>query len=71
MAVLDTPVTVLVSLLFAAIAALLAYGAYAFRHAPQPADMRLPGGRQVDMRLEVLWTGCAAVLLLAVFAVVR
>jgi heme/copper-type cytochrome/quinol oxidase subunit 2 len=71
MSVLNALVTALVAGLFVTVAVLLASGARTFRQAgPSPRLESLPG-RQVNMRIEVLWTACAAVLLLAVFAVVR
>jgi heme/copper-type cytochrome/quinol oxidase subunit 2 len=71
MSVLNALVTALVAGLFVTVAVLLASGARAFRQAASSPRLESLPGRQVNMRIEVLWTGCAALLLLAVFAVVR
>jgi heme/copper-type cytochrome/quinol oxidase subunit 2 len=70
MSVLNALVTALLAGLFVTVAILLVSGARAFRQVPSARFESLPG-RQVNMRIEVLWTACAGVLLLFVFAVVR
>jgi heme/copper-type cytochrome/quinol oxidase subunit 2 len=67
----NAAVTALVAGLFVAVAALLAYGMRSFQQGSLPAKLESLPGRQVNMRLEVLWTGCAAFLLFAVFLVTR
>ncbi|MGH2441767.1 MAG: hypothetical protein ACRDFX_01215 [Chloroflexota bacterium] len=63
------PVTWLTIALFVIVGALLVQGATHARRAVRPA--RAEGQRTTDVRLEVLWSGVAAVLLLGVFLHVR
>ena len=65
------PVTQLIAALFLVVGALLAYGAYAFGWQQRNVASSQTPGPRIDMRWEVLWTGLAAVLLLAVFAHIR
>jgi len=60
----ESLVGALIAALFLVVAGLLAYGAYAFRRSPKQAS-------KVNMQLEVLWTGLAGALLLAIFVYVR
>lgn len=64
-----TSVTWAIAALFAAVIALLGYGAVRFRSRDEPA--RQDAGRRVSMRLEVAWTAIAAMLLLGVFLYAR
>ncbi|GAC1442800.1 MAG: hypothetical protein NVSMB52_00430 [Chloroflexota bacterium] len=64
-------VTYLIPALFVVVVALLAYGVYAFRPSNEETRSEVMPGRRVNMRLEVLWTGIASMLLLAVFLSAR
>ncbi|HLJ69502.1 MAG TPA: hypothetical protein VKX16_19275 [Chloroflexota bacterium] len=64
-------VALLVVALFVAIAGLLGYGFRVFGRGDTELDRPEPGKPTVNMRLEVLWTGLSAALLLAVFLMVR
>lgn len=66
-----TPVTGLVVLLFLVVAGLLAYGFLAFRDDHSATSNSVTAKVQVNTRREVLWTGISAMLLLAVFLLVR
>lgn len=60
-----TSVTWLIAALFAAVGCLLGYGFFRFHTEKEAQPDRV--GRQVSMRLEVVWTAISAMLLFAVF----
>lgn len=60
-------VVVLVLALFVVMLGLLVYGASAFAGGADTSHT--PGGRRINMRLEVLWTGVAATILFGFFLV--
>jgi heme/copper-type cytochrome/quinol oxidase subunit 2 len=69
---INTVVMVLTVGLFMIVTLLLMYGFRTFTERASPSEVPLGmETRQVNPALEVFWTTCAAVLLLAVFAVAR
>ncbi len=68
---IQTLTTALIVLLFIVVCGLLVWGAYHF--SPRSAAAQLPRGvaRRVDPRREVVWTGVATMVLLAIFLVAR
>lgn len=66
----DVPVTAVIVMLFLAIGGLLAHGFRVFGH-HREGGMEVQGARRVRMGREVLWTGIATLLLLAIFVFAR
>jgi heme/copper-type cytochrome/quinol oxidase subunit 2 len=66
---MSTTVTWLVALLFITVSGLLVYGFFKFHRESDAQPDR--AGRQVSMRLEVVWTAVSALLLFAVFLYAR
>lgn len=65
---MGVPVQALVAALFATVGVMLGYGLIRFRQVEVPANR---AGRQVSMRLEVVWTAMSAALLFALFVWAR